>query len=181
MSLELVNTAATAGTFFVILVTAIAAVVQLRHQRASNQLQVLLTILRMPNDPILNEAMDFTRARLGERLRDPEFRAGLEQPEPPDRSVHLELRVCDYYERLGSCVKLGLIREDLYFDNSSPEGFWQLLEPAIALYRRSRGPGAYDNFEYLVVRSRAWDERHPQGNYPANEARLTLSDPWLSP
>lgn len=38
MSLELLNTLATSGTFFVIAATAIAAVIQLRHTRGSNQM-----------------------------------------------------------------------------------------------------------------------------------------------
>jgi hypothetical protein len=38
MSLELLNTFATLGTFVVIAGTAIAAIVQLRHARSSNQI-----------------------------------------------------------------------------------------------------------------------------------------------
>jgi hypothetical protein len=41
MSLELLNVLAGLGTFVVIAASAIAAVVQLRHLRASNQLQTL--------------------------------------------------------------------------------------------------------------------------------------------
>jgi hypothetical protein len=41
MSFELVNTLATFGTFVVIAATAIAAVVQLRHARSSNQIAAL--------------------------------------------------------------------------------------------------------------------------------------------
>jgi hypothetical protein len=41
MSLELVNTFATLGTFSVIAATAIAAIVQLRHMRGSNQIVAL--------------------------------------------------------------------------------------------------------------------------------------------
>ena len=41
MSTELVNTFATLGTFVVIAATAIAAIVQLRHMRGSNQIVAL--------------------------------------------------------------------------------------------------------------------------------------------
>jgi hypothetical protein len=41
MSLEVVNTLATFGTFVVIAATAIAALVQLRHARSSNQIEAL--------------------------------------------------------------------------------------------------------------------------------------------
>lgn len=38
MSLEVLNTLATSGTFFLIAATAIAAMIQLRHTRGSNQM-----------------------------------------------------------------------------------------------------------------------------------------------
>ena len=41
MSLELANTLATLGTFVVIAATAIAAILQLRHARTSNQIAAL--------------------------------------------------------------------------------------------------------------------------------------------
>jgi hypothetical protein len=41
MSLQLVNTLATFGTFVVIAATAIAAIVQLRHARSSNHIAAL--------------------------------------------------------------------------------------------------------------------------------------------
>jgi len=112
-------------------------------------------------------------------MRDPEFRRELEKPQP-DRKIHKELLVCDYYERLGSIVKNGLIPEDLYFDNSTPEMYWKLLSQVIAIRRRVRGHVVYDNFEYLVARSRAYDRRHPDGNYPTSEARIAIEDVWLA-
>ncbi len=155
------------GTFVVIALTAIAALVQLSHLRVNNQLQVLLSIIRMPNEPELSGAFDFVVGEFRRRLEDPRFRAELEDITPPDRRVHKELRVCDYYERLGSCIKFGLIPARLYLDNSSPDRFWKILEPAIAIYRRRRGPTAYENFEYLVAISREWDRQHPHGAYPS--------------
>ncbi|MBV8282486.1 MAG: hypothetical protein JO347_10555, partial [Candidatus Eremiobacteraeota bacterium] len=41
MSLELWSTIAAVGTFVVITATAIAAVIQLRHMRSSNQITIL--------------------------------------------------------------------------------------------------------------------------------------------
>jgi hypothetical protein len=179
VTLEWVSTAAAVGTFVVIAATAIAALVQLRHLRVSNQLQGLLAILTMPYEPVLQESFEFVSHELENRMRDPEFRRQLERP-TVDRLVHKEMRVLDYYERLGSIVKNGLIPEDLYFDNSTPEQYWRMLSQVIAIRRRVRGPVVYDNFEYLVARSRDWDARHPNGNYPPNAQRLVIEDVWLA-
>ena len=179
MTLEVLSTVAAVGTFVVIAATAIAAIVQLRHLRVSNQLQALLAILVMPLEPALQESFAFVSHELEGRLRQHEFRRELESG-TVDRKIHKELLVCDYYERLGSIVKNGLISEDLYFDNSTPEQYWRLLSRVIAIRRRVRGHVVYDNFEWLVSRSRAYDRRHPDGNYPRGESRLQIEDVWLA-
>jgi len=179
VTLEALSTAAAVGTFLVIAATAIAALVQLRHLRISNQLEALLAILSLPYDPVLSESFQFVSHELESRMRDPEFRRGLEAARV-DRQVHKEMQVCDYYERLGSIVKNGLIPEELYFDNSTPEQYWKLLSQVIAIRRRVRGPVAYDNFEYLIARSRAYDRRHPNGTYPLNMERVEIEDMWLA-
>lgn len=179
MTLEALSTAAAVGTFLVIAATAIAALIQLRHLRVSNQLEALLAILSLPYDPVLNESFQFVSHDLESRMQDPAFRRELENPRV-DRKVHKEMQVCDYYERLGSIVKNGLIPEELYFDNSTPEQYWKLLSQVIAIRRRVRGPVAYDNFEYLIARSRAYDRRHPNGTYPPNMARVEVEDAWLA-
>jgi len=179
MTLEWLSTAAAVGTFAVIAATAIAALIQLRHLRVSNQLQGLLAILTMPYEPVLQESFEFVSHELEDRMRDPEFRRQLER-DTVDRMMHKEMRVLDYYERLGSIVKNGLIPENLYFDNSTPAQYWRMLSQVIAIRRRVRGPVVYDNFEYLVARSRAWDARHPNGTYPPNLPRLDIEDVWLA-
>lgn len=50
MSLELISTLAAVGTFFVIAATAIAAVIHLRHLRASNQLTAFMTVTHRLDD-----------------------------------------------------------------------------------------------------------------------------------
>jgi len=179
MTLEALSTAAAVGTFLVIAATAIAALIQLRHLRVSNQLQGLLAILSLPFEPVLQESFEFVSHDLEDRLRDPAFRHELEKP-TVDRKIHKEMRVLDYYERLGSIVKNGLMPEELYFDNSTPEQYWKLLSQVIAIRRRTRGHVVYDNFEYLVSRSRAYDRRHPDGNYPRGEGRVEIEDVWLA-
>jgi hypothetical protein len=164
----------------VIAATAFAAVVQLKHLRASNQLSGLLTILHYSQDASEQERRNYVLKELETRLEDPEYRRSLER-HPVDGQVHTELRVCDFFEQIGNYVKRGLIDEEAYLDTACDfiDTMWKKLEPVIAIMRRSRDESLYDNFEYLVVRSREWIQRHPRGQYPKRSPRIAISDVWL--
>ena len=181
MPIELVGIAINALTFIVVAVTAAAATIQLRHLRASNQLSGLLTILHYSQDDREQERRNFVLRDLETRLQDADFRKSLEQ-HPVDPQIHKELHVCDFFEQIGNYMKRGLIDEDAYLDTACDfvDAMWRKLEPAIAIMRRTRDNSLYDNFEYLVVRSRAWLARHPNGAYPYNAPRLTVKDEWLA-
>ena len=75
MSQETLSTAAAVGTFIVIAATAIAAVVQLRHLRAQNQLTGLLTVLARVEAPEFNSWVDGARKLLESRMPDPDARS----------------------------------------------------------------------------------------------------------
>jgi len=173
MSQDILGTAAAIGTLVVIAATAIAAIIQLRHLRQSNQLNALLTILRMPYDPVLHDAFEFIHAELPGRLNDSDFMQLLDAS-PINRKVHKELWVLDYYERVGSYLKANLIDAAVYLDSSSPERYWNALKPVIKWIRGRSGPWVYENFEYVVYLARRWNDQHPQGNYPRSAPRLGL-------
>ena len=180
MSLEVVNTVSSVATFVVIAVTAAAATVQLRHIGHNNQLASIIALRALRDSAALEEAFGFVARDLARHMEDPDFRAGLESAVPPDRTVHKELRLCDYFEQVGGYIKLGLISGEVFLEFGNPERYWNLCAPALELYRRRRGPSTYENFEYLVVRSQDWDRRHPDGNYPRGMPRLplgTLAEP----
>jgi hypothetical protein len=179
MSLELWNTIGTLGTFIVITATAVAAIIQLRHLRQSNQLSGLLSVLDLMQQPRVHELFDYIRHDLPTLMEDPVFRAGLDK-KPADRREHPELHLCDLYEQIGSYVRAGLIDEELLirpqFQNIIMN--WEVLEPAIMIIRRKR-PAALANFEYLAMRARAWYDRFPKGDYPKGVARSSGTDIWL--
>lgn len=181
MVLELLNTLAAIGTFLVIAATAFAAVVQLRHLRASNQLSGLLMILHYSQDALEQECRTYVLNELETRLANPDFRKTLEH-HPVDPQVHVELHVCDFFEQIGNYVKRGLIDEEAYLDTACDfvDTMWRKLEPVIAIMRRTRDESLYDNFEYLVVRSRKWIEDHPNGDYPSETPRIAINDKWLT-
>jgi hypothetical protein len=68
MSLELVNTLATFGTFLVIAATAIAAVVQLRHARSSNHIAALNELRETMESPDFVVARHFVETELSGKL-----------------------------------------------------------------------------------------------------------------
>ncbi len=176
MSLETLNTIASFGADVLILATAVAAVIQLRHLRNANDLQGLLKVLEMAYEPAIQDAFDFLTHDFPDKIKDEQFRLEL-LTHPIDSHVHKELIAMEYYERLGSYVKNHLIPADLYLDCSSPEHYWDILAPVVATLRQKHSPASYENFEYLVVRAQDWDEAHPGGNYPAGMRRLTMPPP----
>jgi len=172
MTLEAWNTAAAIGTFVVITASAIAALAQLRHLRAGNQLSGLITVFGMLQDPSVRDLVNFVRHDLAERMKDADFRASLLEI-PIDRSKHPEFYLCDMYNHIGSFVRSGLIDERTYLQTDwfNVNLYWGLLVDAIAICRTNR-PHVFENFEYLAARAKAWIKEHPYGDYPRTEQRL---------
>ncbi|HVS47231.1 MAG TPA: hypothetical protein VMS32_11295 [Verrucomicrobiae bacterium] len=172
MSYEAIGAFSALATFLVIAATAIAALVQLRHLRQSNQLSGLLSVLQLFQDPHLHELIDFVRTDLPKRMEDPVFIAGLDKI-PVDRKQHPELHLAELYEEVGSFVRSGLIDENLFLQGHwyNVLLYWKLLQPPIVVVRKKR-PYTFENFEYLATRAQAWHDRHPHGNYPASVPRM---------
>jgi len=180
MSLELLSTIAAIGTFAVIGATAIVAVVQLRHARASNQIAAILHIGEMLEDERCQEARRFIRDELEPRMHEAEFRGALSAI-PTGPAARPIVFLGNHYERLGLFVKRGIIDEDLACDlwSAQASGDWDIMAPAIAILRRSHGDSVFENFEYLVDASDRWLVRHPEGAYPTGRRRHAPRDVWL--
>ena len=181
MSLESLNAVASIGTFVVIGVTAIAAVVQLRHLRASNSLTGLLDVLSRVEDPIFNEWLDRAKTIVETNLSDPAFRKSIVFSTYV-RGDNPWLNMCNSYEWVGSLVKHGLIPEEPFMDVYSSRilSAWTILEPIFALTRRRGDSSIWENFEYLIVRARRWEALYPNGAYPKGVPRLEYRDSYLA-
>lgn len=176
MTLEALNTTFAGATFAVIGATAIAAIVQLRHLRASNQMTALLTILQDWQKPEMQAWVQFVRKELPERLKDPAYVDSIEAVGLEDRTEHAWLNLCDYYEQLGAYVKYGLIdrRSLLDVGCSNFLSVYRILRPLIERTRAIRGSTAvFENFEYLAVLAFDWTKLHSQGAYPAGASRFS--------
>jgi len=181
VTLEAWNTAAAVGTFVVIAASAIAALVQLRQLRTSNQLSGLMSVFDMLQDPSVRELVNYVRHDLPERMKDDRFRASLLEI-PIDRRKHPEFYLCDMYNHIGSFVRSGLIDERTYLQTDwyNVTLYWGLLAGAVAIGRTNR-PYIFENFEYLASRAQAWAQEHPHGDYPKAQRRLLPAEDAQTP
>lgn len=181
MSSELLTAIASIGTFVVIAATAIAAVIQLRHMRAANQVAALKAFAEAYEGPELRDAFYFVRTQLRNKLEDPAFRRDLRFDTMLERSKHPEIQICNFFDQWGCNYRDGAIdrRSFLRVNAGVVANFWALLEPVIALMADPRnGNTSFQQFEYLTVQARRWCERNPAGDFPKEEKRIALVDPW---
>lgn len=185
MSLEFVNTFATLGTFLVIAATAIAAIVQLRHARGSNQIAALTELRDAFQSHEFADAMGFIETRLAGLLENAEFRyqwANRSARTPEFREDIDKVRLIgNYFEDMGALMLVGLVdRESLCMIYSSDlTRAWEAMEPVVAISRRRIGKALWENFEYAAMLSFRWIKSHPDGAYPTGEQRLPVTDRWL--
>ncbi len=168
------------GTLAVILASVAAALVQLRHIRAGNQLQALLSLEHDFRAPPLQAALTYVQEQLSRRLEDPEYRRELETIGFVDPAVHPEMVACNWLNEMGTLVKRGYVSEDTFMDLFARliVHCWRQVSPAIAIMRRSRGEGQYHDFEYLASRAATWLKRNAQGTFPHRFTRAPLPDAW---
>jgi hypothetical protein len=166
-------------TFLVIAMSSIAALVQLRHIRSSNQLVGLLRYTEWWETPLMQSSIKFVRTELAQRLRDDvKYRDELLHG-VATRADHPELLVADWVEQAGSYIKYGLLAEDQFLDLSSGfiDSIWDSLEPVVALRRIHGGTSIFENFEFLAQRSKSWKRKHAAvGNYPTGSPRLMTQE-----
>jgi len=171
---------AEAGTLVVILISVVAAVIQLRHIRTGNQLQALLSLEHDFRAPELQAALTYVQEHLSQRLEDPAYRRELETIGFVDPAAHPEMVACNWLNEMGTLVKRELVSEDTFMDLFARliAHCWRVVSPAIAIMRRTRGEAQYHDFEYLAARAAQWLERHPAGRFPRAFTRMPLPDPW---
>lgn len=179
MTAEAIGAFSSVATFVVIGVTAIAALVQLRHIRTANQLTGLLHYISRWESDAVQSASSFVESQLKAKLKDPNYRASLWHHNP-DRREHPELRVADWCEQMGSYIKYGMIAEGQYLDLGGWYilSMWEQLQDVVAIRRAVSGSAMYENFEFLAARSKAFADAHPDGNYPRGVPRLMPDEVW---
>jgi len=178
MSWEELGALSTFGTLLVIAASAIAAVVQLRHMRAGNQISASLGLLDKWASPDARALANYVfQGEMERKLQDRAYRDSL-QKIPIDRLEHPEVAYLDFWESTCTLVKLGYTAEEGFMESGGFQciAAWHKLNPALAIIRRTRGPQVYDNFEYVASRAMKWEAAHASGTYPKDAPHLPVVD-----
>jgi hypothetical protein len=180
MPLETIGAIANVVTLFVVAISAFAAMRQLRHLRDSNQLQAILALVQDFQSERLQAALRYVQVELTAKLEDSAYRAELAKVGFVDPVAHPEMEACNWFNEMGTLVKNNLVDEDTFLDlfDRLVLYYWNLLAPAIAVLRRTRGDAQYESFEYLAAVAKRWQVRHPHGRFPSSVERLSMPDPW---
>lgn len=180
MPAELINLIIGLATLCVLSAAAIAALIQLRHIRTSNESQTFSSAFALWFSADVQRGVRFIQHELAVKMEDPAFRRELDNAGAVDHEHHPELNVIDYFDNVGNYIVLGNVREALILHPAAQliSNLWETLSPTIAIMRRKRGKQLYASFEYLAWRSQLWNQRYPDGYTPPGFARLPNPDVW---
>lgn len=175
MSAEWVTAIATAGTFVVIAASAVAALLQLRHMRGSNQIVALTECRETMESREFQEARRFVRNTLPSMLQDPSVLRALASGPMPE--LYPANYIGNFFESMGGFVRFGIIDKTIACDLwcGVVYGSWLSLLPMTRIIRE-RDPGLWENFEYLAVLSQDFMNRHPT-SFPKGMRRMPLDEP----
>jgi hypothetical protein len=175
MSLEAWSTVASLGTFAVITATAIAALVQLRHMRSSNQIAAVTEMRETLESERFTQARRFVAEQVPKLIADREGRNKLGvEIFPPELDAIRD--VANFFETMGVFVKLGIVDRTLVCDlwDGVVFKYWKQLEPVIMIRRKVSDPGLWANFEYLAVICEESLSNTQGDHYPRGMPRMTI-------
>ena len=182
MSPEWVAAASSFATFVVIAASAVAALVQLRHMRNSNQMVALNELRETMESAAFLAAYREIRGPFQVRLAEPEFRHKVlsERSLSSLEAFQPAILIGNFYENAGGLVKHGIIDPEIFCDlwGATVEGAWESLQELIVNRRLIVGVGLYENFEYLVILARRHVAKYPNGSFPSNMQRIATPEPW---
>ena len=183
MTAEWLAAIASLGTFVVIAATAVAALIQLRHMRSSNQIVVLNEIRETMESEYFRETVEEVQKRLPALLRDPRIRSQIVQSTRLSEITELApvRTLANFYEGCGAFVKAGIIDRDLVCDiwASVVLRDWEAIAPLVANVRVARdAPQVWTNFEYLAAVSREYQRTHADRMYPKGMQREQMPPLW---
>jgi hypothetical protein len=156
----------------VILASAIAALVQLRHMRGSNQIVALTECRETMESAEFGDALAFVSYELPKRLSDP-AEVGRLLAIPFVDEYRAIGTVGNFFESMGVFVKNGIIDKDIACDVWSGVVLrnWEALAPIVEFLRGRTSEALWENFEYLAVLASQFLVEHPS-SYPLGFPRM---------
>ncbi len=179
MSADSVAAAASVATFLVIAASAIAALIQLRHMRNSNQIVVFNEIRHTLESTEFRDALRFIRYEVPARIDDVAFRARMLDPDASEAKSVTEIgNFLDF--AVAPLVKHGFVDRNLACDllYYPTVMCWDNLASFIASRRAMAGYRMWEDFEYLSLLCKDFRRRYPLGTYPKGVRALPLPPPW---
>jgi len=186
MPLDLLNTIASLATTLIVAATAIAALVQLRHLRAGNQIAGQLAMVNLFQSAEFENALQQIRRDLPRLLADANFRrfvARARDEYPVDTPAEFiqawtaASLVGSHLENIGNMVRNGLTDRRIFLEQWTPlvTSAWTILEPITVLRREAtRSDMPWEDLEYLTVLSRVAMSRYSTF-YPKDTPRILHS------
>lgn len=177
MTPDWISTGATLFTAIVIAASAAAALIQIRHLRKSNEIEIIAKWTEAIESAQFERARAFVLNDLPRILSDPvqvralNWRNTLPPELTPMRAV------CNHFESVGVFIKLGNVEGRVACELWAFVVLecWKAIAPVAALVRARTGRDAiWENFEYLAVLAENYIGAHPAGTYPANTARMPV-------
>ncbi len=170
---EAINAAASVATLVVLTGAAIAALVQLRHMRASNQLAGFIDIYARANTPEMMRLFDFVLTDLPGRIeKDTDYVADVVNRKIP--SNESPLAVAFWFDEVGIALRQRLVPPEVIFQIGASAfatvRAWTAMRPLIEALR-TRSAASFLHFEYAAVLAHQWIEAHPEGDYPPGAPR----------
>jgi hypothetical protein len=180
LTLDLVGALAQVFTAIVISATAIAALVQLRHMRGSNQIATMARFETLDTSPEVEASKQFVLGELDQRMQDPVFRSDLEANSLRGDARKL-LPVLNLFEQMGNYVRHGYIDRDFVLDQYSGQitTCWEKMKSALPYVRAAQGASVGVWFEYLAALSEEYFSEHRDSDYPNNVRRMRVDSTFF--
>lgn len=177
MTPDWVTTAATVFTALVIAASAAAALIQIRHMRKGNEIELMQKWTESIESAEFEQARSFVIKDLRNILSDPQRVRALswENALPPEL---VPMRaVCNHFEAVGAFIKLGSVDQRVACELWAFVVLecWRAVAPVAALVRKNTGRDAiWENFEYLAALCERHVQSHPEGTYPKGTPRMPV-------
>lgn len=178
MNPEWVTAIATVFTALVIAASAAAALIQIRHMRKSNEIEIIQKWTETVESPEFESAREFVLKELPRIIADRrKVRALSWDPIPPELA---QVRIiCNHFESVGAFVKLGSVEARVAIELWAfvVQQCWLAVAPVVTYARKQLQRDAiWENFEYLAALAEQYLSTHPMGGYPPGTPRMPGDD-----